>query len=243
MGANDLKSLKLETPEKFGKFLHVLWDELYWANFYYDFFKETSRLCEEHQQTVKFSPYFWGFTLRAQSQAALLHLHRIYDQNKDSFNLHRFLLTVRDNKQIFDIEEVRKRRKSDPHVEDLIESIGSLDLSQLEIDIKYSSRENPKVEILKKWRDRVTFHKDERELFRERPFEQEYPLTFGDTDELLNEASKMLNRYSQYFDTTIFGFKPQGWKDMNFVFEALNKHPAPIRHQADLALSKKLGLE
>ena len=61
MSDKTLKSLELETPEKFGKFLRVLWDELYWANFYYDIFKEASRLCKEHDKAVKFSPYFWHF--------------------------------------------------------------------------------------------------------------------------------------------------------------------------------------
>jgi hypothetical protein len=232
----------LENPEKFAKFLRVLWDELFWANFYYDIFKEASRLCKEHEQAVKFSPYFWHFTLQAHCQTALVHLHRIYDQNKDSFNLHRFLLTVRDNKSMFHPEEVRKRRKTDPHAEDLIQSIGGLDAAQLEIDIKYSSRANPKVENLKTWRDRVTFHKDERELFREKPFEQEYPLTFGDIDELLSEALKMLNRYSQYFDTSIYSLGFREWKDMVFVFEALEHHPVFIRRQTELTELRKLGL-
>ena len=228
MPKNTLKSLDLETPEKFGKFLRVLWDELFWANYYYGMFKEASRLCKEHEKAVKFSPYFWHFTLQSHCQTALVYLHRIYDQNKDSFNLHRFLLTVRDNKAIFHPEAVCERRKSDPHAADLIESIGELDSAQLELDIKYASRVNPKVENLKRWRDRVTFHKDERELFREKPFEQEYPLPFADIDELFNEAFKILNRYSQYFDTTIYSMGFHEWKDMNFVFEALEHHPALI---------------
>ena len=237
-----LKSLKLETPEKFGKFLHVLWDELYWANFYYDIFKEASRLCNEHEKAVKFSPYFWHFTLQAHCQTALVHLHRIYDQNKDSFNLHRFLLTVRDNKSIFHPDAVRERRKSDPHAEDLMESIGELDSTQLELDINYASLANPKVENLKRWRDRVTFHKDERELFREKPFEQEFPLTFGDIDELLSEALKILNRYCQYFDTTIYSTGCREWKDMVYVFESLHHHPAFVRRRNDMELLKASGL-
>lgn len=242
MAERDLKSLKLEAPEKFGKFLHVLRDELYWANTYYDIFKEASRLCKEHENVANFSRFFWNFTLQAHCQTALVHLHRIYDQNKEGFHLHRFLLTVRDNKSIFDPVAVRERRKSDPHADDLMESIGELDSTQLDLDIKYASLANPKVENLKRWRDRVTFHKDERELFREKPFEQEFPLTFGDIDELLSEAFKVLNRYSQYFDTTIYSTGCREWKDMNFVFEALEHHPAFVRYRHEAELLKGLGL-
>src|SRR5260221_5132183 len=109
MPKKELKPLKLDSPEKFEGYLRVLWDELYWANFYYDIFKEAGRLCEQHEKVVKLSPYFWHYTLRAHLQTVLIHLHRIYDQNGQSFNLHRFLLTVQNNKEIFDVTEVRER--------------------------------------------------------------------------------------------------------------------------------------
>jgi AbiU2 len=158
-----LNPLKLEKPEKFENFLRVLWDEICWAYFYYDMLNEAQQLCKQHEEDFKFSPYFWHYTLQAYYETALIRLHRIYDQNQQSFNLHRFLITVRDNKQIFDSMEVRKRRATDPHADELIRGIGPFDLSQLDRDIEFSSEANPKVANLKHWRDRVTFHKDERE--------------------------------------------------------------------------------
>jgi hypothetical protein len=223
MPKKTLKPLKLETPDKFTDFLHVLWDEIYWACFYYDMFKEAGRLCKCHEKVAKVSPYFWHFTLRAYFDATLIRVHRIYDQNKDSFNLHRFLLTVRANKGAFDPAEVRKRRKADPHADYLIRAIGQLDLVQLDRDIEFSGEANPKVANLKTWRDRVTFHKDDGELFRKRPFEDDYPLPFSDIDLLLSEAYQMLNRYSQYFSTTKYSLGFQEWKDMKFVFEACER--------------------
>jgi hypothetical protein len=154
------------------------------------------------------------------------------------FNLHRFLLTVRNNKQIFDSIEIRKRRAADPHADDLIRAIGPFDLSQLDEDIKFSSEAN-----LKHWRDRVTFHKDERELFRQKPFEQEHPLPLADIDALLSEAYRVLNRYAQYFNTTQYSLGCREWKDMNYVFEALSHHPYTIRRRAESAALAVLGLE
>src|ERR1041385_3237475 len=156
MPKKTLKPLKLETPKKFADYLAVLWDELYWANWYYDIFKETGRLCHEHQGIFNQSPHFWHSTLRAHCQTALVYLHRVYDQNTESFCLHRFLLTVRENRQIFDPVEVRNRRTADLHADDLIQRIGSLDLRQLDQDIAFSSDANPKVANLKRWRDRMT---------------------------------------------------------------------------------------
>ena len=233
MPETNLKALKLEDPAKFRDFLNVLWDELYWANFYYDIFREAGRLCKEHEEVFKLSPYFWHFTLRAHCQTALVYLHRIYDQNRESFNLHRFLLTVRDNPGVFCPAEVRKRLGGSPQAADLMQAIGMLDTIQLGRDIEFSSNENPKVANLNRWRNRVTFHKDERELFRQTPFEQEYPLPFSDIDELLEGGFGILNRYSQYFDAVQHSRGCREWKDMRFVFEALTHHLDVVRERAE----------
>lgn len=207
----------MDTPEKFRAYLRKLWDEVYWANFHYEILIELSRLCEENKQTANLSAVFWTYTLRAHYQTAMVYLHRIYDQNKESFNLHRFLLTVRENREMFDSANVRQRRQSDPHVESLMQAIGQLDLVQLDRDIRFSSNENEKVKTLNLWRDRVNFHNDERELFRQNRFEDEHPLP--DVGLLIDKGFEILNRYSQYFDTTIYSKGCRDWKDMKFVFE------------------------
>jgi hypothetical protein len=215
----------VSSPSDFKKLLGALWDELYWAKFYYTLFKETSRLCKEHEAAVQLSPFFWHFTLRAHCQTALVYLHRIYDQNKDSFNIHRFLLTIRDNPKMFDPENVRKRREHDPHVDYLIRAIGSIDSRQLDRDIEFTSIRNTKVENLRVWRDRVVFHNDERELFRQTPFEEDHPLPFADIEKLLERGFGILNRYSAYFDTTGYSDNCQANLDVKSVFAALMNQP------------------
>src|ERR1017187_5735148 len=134
MPHKELKPLKMDSPDKFKGFIHKLWDELYWANFYHDILIEASQLCKEHEKAANFSKVFWSFTLQAHYQTAMVYLHRIYDQNRESFNLHRFLLTVRDHREIFDSAKVRKRRENDPHVDDLMRVIGQLDEATLKGD-------------------------------------------------------------------------------------------------------------
>ena len=219
------------TPDKFKGFIHKLWDELYWANFYYDILIEASKLCREHEKAANFSPVFWTYTLQAHYQTAMVYLHRIYDQNRESFNLHRFLLTVQENREIFDSANVRNRRQSDPHVDDLMRAIGQLDVAKLNGDIWYSSNENPEVKNLNRWRDRVTFHNDERELFRHKPFEEENPRP--DIGKPIEVGFDILNRYSQYFDTTLHSKGCRDWKDMEFVFEALEYHPKTVHRRSE----------
>ncbi len=96
-------------------------------------------------------------------------------------------------------------------------AIGELDLAQLDRDITFSSNENEKVKNLNTWRDRVIFHNDERELFRQKPFEDEHPPP--DIEMLIDQGFQILNRYSQFFDTTVYSKGCRDWKDMRFVFE------------------------
>ncbi len=236
MGKKDLTPLNVESPEKFKGYLNVLWDELYWAKFHYDMFKEVSRLSGEYHEGVKFSPVFWRFTSRAHCQTALVYLHRLYDQNKDSFNLHRFLLAVQHHPEIFDPKAVRKRLEGNAHAEYLVKAIGTLDTAQLDRDITFASNDNKKVLNLNRWRDRITFHKDERELFRSKPFDEEYPLPFSDIDELIEIGFGILNRYSEYFDTSKRSAGCNDWKDMQFVFEGLMHHPKVIIYSKTEAL-------
>ena len=96
-------------------------------------------------------------------------------------------------------------------------AIGELDLAQLDSDVWFSSDENAEVRNLNKWRNRITFHNDERELFRETPFEDENPQP--NMELLIDKGFEILNRYSQYFDTTIYSKGCRDWKDMKFIFE------------------------
>jgi hypothetical protein len=226
----ELTPLKMDSPDKFRGYIHKLWDELYRANFYYEILIEASKFCSEYK-AANFSKVFWSYTLEAHYQTAMIYLHRIYDQNRESFNLHRFLITVRENQEIFDLANVRKRRENDPHVDELMQSIGKLDLAKLGGDIWYSSNENPEVKNLNKWRDRVTFHNDARELFKQKPFEEENPRP--DIGKLIKVGFEILNRYSEYFDTTSCSEGCRDWKDMKFVFESLEYHPDVIRMRAE----------
>ncbi len=225
MQKRQLSPLNLATYEQFAEFIRVLWDELHWADVYYGIFKEGSKLSKRYETAFNSAPFFWDYTLRAHRQTALVYVHRLYDQNADSFKLHRFLLTIRNHPEIFEANAVRKRRAKDPHADRLIKSIGPIDHAQLERDIAFCSDKNPRVKILKTCRDRMTFHKDESELFRDTPFEKDYPLVFGDIDLLIDRGFEILNRYSEYFDTTQRSRNLREWKDMEFVFEALTHHP------------------
>jgi len=202
-------------------------------------FKESCRLAGEHLDAVNYSPFFWHHTQQAYIQTALVYLHRIYDQHWQSFNLPRFLLTIREYQSWFDSTEVRKRLEGNPSAENLIRAIGSLDPVKLDEDIRFSSHDE-KVKNLKAWRDRVTFHKDERELFRSKPFEKDHPLPYADIEELLDKGFQILNRYSQYFDTSIYSEDGcREWKDMKFVFEAIEHHPNLIQRREHDKLEAK----
>jgi hypothetical protein len=228
-----MNPIKLRSPDEFQDLLCALWGEWFWANWYYDIHKEALRLCAENEEAFQMAPHFWDSTLRAHHQTALVYLHRIYDQNRQSFNVHRFLLTVKTNPGFFEANAVRGRLLGNPHVDSLLGAIGPLDPVQLDRDIKFSSLANPTIAKLKEWRDRVSFHKDETVVLKQKPLEHNHPLSPAEIEQLLNGGYEILNRYSQYFNTHRYtgGFKE--WKDIKIVFEALMRHPDVVRRRSE----------
>ena len=110
----------------------------------------------------------------------------------------------------------------DPHADLLLDSIGPRDPKQLILTLTIqATKRNPKVANLKKWRDRIHFDKDERELFKQKPFEEEFPLPYTDLKALLDRGFEILNRYSQNFNTTKYtSAGSRVGKILKFIFEA-----------------------
>jgi hypothetical protein len=227
-------SLKLKSSDEFKTLLVSLWDDLLFANIHFLIFQEIGRSGVKRIEEINISPVFWRLTIEAHAQMALVRLLRVYDQHKAGLHLLRLLQTVHFNQWLFTPDQFRKRLTGNPSAEEWLTEIGVLDLTQLEKDIHFVSTANPKVENLKQWRDRVTFHKDPRHILTGKPFEQKNPLPYADIEELIKKGFEILNRYSLYFDANRYGETLPKWDDVNFVIEALRFHPIAVRLQQDI---------
>lgn len=178
-----------------------------------------------------YSPVFWQYTFRAHSDMTLMRVFRIYDQHPSGFHLLRLLRTVEGNDWLFSKEAFMSRVTNQEHAESLYEGIP--EKKQLEADIHFVSESNPRIKKLKKWRDEIVFHKNPRYLLSGRAFESDNPLPYAEVSNLIEEGARLVNRYSSHFNAVHYGNDTNGWKDVEFIFQALTHHPYVVELRAD----------
>jgi hypothetical protein len=156
------KGLKLKSADDFEKLLKHVADDLFHAKVHYTIFSEIIRLARTHRDEMNFSPVFWRFTFNSHAESALVRVFRVYDQHPSGFHLLRLLQTVEKNDWLFSRAAFLNRLKNNEEAENLYEGIP--DKGQLAADIHFVSEANPRIKVLKKWRDEIIFHKDPRHL-------------------------------------------------------------------------------
>ena len=225
-------SLKLKSAEEFEKLLEFLANDLFQAKVHFTIFWEINRLAKKHKDEMSYSPVFWQYTFRAHADMTLMRVIRIYDQHSSGFHLLRLLNTIQANSWLFDKDAFLQRLAQNDEAESLYQGIP--EAKQLRADIDFVSEANPRVKILKKWRDEIVFHKDPRHLLSKQPFEANNALLYSDLSNLIEEGGNIVNRYAGYFRATHYGNDTESWKDVDFIFEALNNHPDVIEHRKDV---------
>jgi hypothetical protein len=199
-----VSSLRIKSAEEFEKLLRFLADEIFQAKAHYTILDEIRRLGGKYKDEINFSQFFWWYTFHAHADACVLRVLRVYDQHSSGFHLLRLLKTVKDNHQLFQ---------------------QSPDKIVLESDIHFVSEANPRIKLIKKWRDEVMFHKQPNHLLSGRSFESDNPLPLTEILELIEAAAKVVNRYSSYFNSVYYETNSEQLSNIDFVFEALTHHP------------------
>ena len=218
-----VEGLKLKSADEFEALLKSLADGLFHAKVHFTILTEMHRLRKDHQDEINLSLVFWSYTFRAHADLTLMRVFQIYDQHGASFHLFRMLKTVQENEWLFSRED------------------SVLDLVQVEKDIAFVSEANPQIKNLKKWRDEIMFHKDPRHLLSNRQFEADNPLPYPEVSNLIEEGTKIVNRYAACFNGAYYDNNTDGWKDVNFVFESLAHHPYVVERREYQKLIKETG--
>lgn len=225
------KNLKIKSAEEFEKLLCFLADELFRAKVHFTILSDIRRSGSKYKDEIGFSPVFWQFTFQAHANACVMRVLRIYDQHPSGFHLLRLLETVKDNDWLFAKTAFLARLKNNEDAERLFQ--GGPDKQVLEDDIHFVSDANPRIKLIKKWRDEVMFHKDPRHLLSGRSFETDNPLPLTEISELIEAAAKLVNRYSAHFNSVHYGNDTKQWSDVDFVLEALTHHPDVVELRQD----------
>lgn len=213
--------LEIKSSEDFERLLDALDGELVSANIFFRLHRDLTNSVAEYEREFNQSGTFWKLTFQAHLDASLFRLCRVYDNTALSLSLLNLLDTIKVNLHLFDVAGFKERLKDNPFVESLSITARKPDLKQLDEDIDYVSVNNPLVDKLIKWRNKIFAHRDARNVIIKKNLAVSYPLSINDISELLERGIMILNRYSSLFRASSSSTQIVGHDDYKYVLNCI----------------------
>jgi len=215
--------IKITNSDEFKKLLDVLGEDIIRANIFFQLYKGLLDSTKDCNKEMNYNSTFWGYTIQSNMDAVMLRILRIYDQNQNSLNLRNFLDTIKYNISIFDEKDFKERlkKKHNPFAESLAEDPRKPDSKKLDNDIEKVSNSDPIVEHLEKLRHNIYFHKAPPTKLTTEQVTENWPVSYGDIETLLNRAYKIFNHYSSLFEASVHSRSMSGIKGHEDILKAV----------------------
>jgi hypothetical protein len=208
---------------QFRRLIEAMSRDIVDAQIHYKLYRDLHAALGKHMVVEAQSRTFWSLTLQAHLNACLHLLCRMYDQNLKALHLRSWLLTIRENLNLFDEKEFRERLKDNPYVESLARHPRKPDATILDKDLRSCSTKDPIVKTLQIHRGSQFVHKSAKNVVAERDIGDDHPLTYGDVEALLKRATEILNRYSNLFAANTYSTQIIGHDDFKFIIQCVEE--------------------
>lgn len=202
--------------ETFKNDVEGLLEEVYTLNSFYLLHKhlKNKTTYEENLNAMKRASAFFQLTMNSFQYSALMGLAKLYEPNsRNSKNINKFLNYIEaHHREIFDNSSATKCRLG--RDTDINTSIVRAHMERIE------QYQRP-INNLIAWRDKKFAHNDKKYFSTERELAKDFPITFGEIEELINLASEILNTYQVGFNGTHTVVEPTNTFDVDNVIESL----------------------
>jgi hypothetical protein len=209
------------TSEEFDKLLEALSKEIRYSSYYFTLYKNLLDSANEYAKEFAQSQTFWFLTFNSLINSTLLHLCKVYDQEKSSLNLGKLLQRIRENSSLFSKENFEKRLSGN----DFVNSLSSIDripnIEEIDTDLKLVTNENPLVKKLIIWRHNVIVHCGENISLGKNKILADNPISEEEINTLLDNSLKIFNKYSGLFRASYEFPKMLGHDDYKSVLKYL----------------------
>jgi hypothetical protein len=155
----------------------------------------------------------WYLTFEAHRETSLFHLCRLYDQHHDSWNLKKWLTTLRHNLQLL----AGSQSQAPP---------------TLATDILSVCRCDSDVSQVVWLRNKELAHRDPQRVLSAHTDTTSH-LTVGTVDKLVGRAQEIVNRYTQLLSRETYSTKMVGHDDYLCVLRAVRKAISDARREAE----------
>jgi hypothetical protein len=200
----DAKAIRVKNEEEFERLRDRIDLEASDATDHWNLLKGLEASREDFYLEMNESNTFWHLTFIAHRDAVLSHLCRLYDKNHGALSLGRFILTIKDNRDLFSDAAFRERLKDNPHVDSLA---SERDIDDAELDREFASVSglDPLVSTLWDLRDGVVSHIDADWVRRDAQKAFHRWLPAQDIEILLSRARAITSKYSLLYRARLYG--------------------------------------
>jgi hypothetical protein len=221
-----MNAVRVVSEEEFERLLDHMTHHAHRAADHWQLLKGMEGATNKYAVEMHESRAFWSFTLYAHYDDVLFRLARLYDQEKSSLSLKRFLLTIKSNVEYFSQKAIAHRLRDNPYVEGL--SSRKLNLSTLGNDIRRVSAErDPIVSHLWNLRNRHVSHVDPNPV-RLGTLPTLRGLKPQEIETLLKRACKILARYSLIYRASWVSSEVVGADDYIHLLDLVRRGRASV---------------
>lgn len=181
------------------------------ASQHYDLYRQiiNSLSKDSNREFMNRSVNFWSLTINAHLTSCRLSLCRVYDKQRKSININKFLK----NHQQMLLEKASETDIVERHhmLEPVTESF-FMD------DLELTDERDILVSTLNKQRNYAIIHSASSEVHEESSIFERAPLTYKNYEDLLRRAENILNRYSVLYSGASYAFSTFTRDDLKNVF-------------------------
>jgi HEPN superfamily AbiU2-like protein len=201
---------KEQDRETFRAYRDALVEEVRSARMHYDLYRNLRAEIPRYKDEINRSPHFWSLTLNSHVEAFRISLCRAYDQHEEVVSLNCWLVFFRDRVQTPDhmALAIRERFYCEP-----------LTPGELDGDLAAVRTSDLLVKNLVAQRGCAIAHVGSEVTRRHIVAFERFPLVYGDLEELLTRAERIVARYSVLVTDENIGFQTHQREDYTRVLE------------------------
>ena len=203
------------SEDQFKQLLDGLSNDLLNANHHFNLYINLQKALPKYEREITQCIAFWGLTIDAHREIAILNLCRSYDNNSKSLSLKKLIEIIQKNTELFDVSKFRERLKDNPYVDSLAQNQRQPTGEQVAEDFYFVSNDNPLVKKLTILRGNVIAHTNKDQVLSTKINLD--PLTLSEVELLINKGLEIYNKYRLLFDAQIHGSSLIGEDDYKQV--------------------------
>lgn len=217
-----MKAILVQSEEEFERLLDRVSYDAYRAADHWRLLQGLDASVEEYGREFSQNQTFWGFAINAMHEAVLSYLGRLYDKTQTAVSLQRLLLTAKSHPGYFSEQAFRARLRHSLHVESLAKETRTLNMSELDDEIRSVSESDTLVKRLQNIRNKSVAHRDA-DMVRLATLSSLAGLNVTDVKALLERATGILFKYSMLYRASCLSESVSGADDYKDLLQ-LVKH-------------------